>query len=205
MKITILDDYQDVVRSLDCFSLIAEYDVTINHDHFTDEAALASKIKETQVLVLNRTRTRITRSLLEQLPDLKLISQTGKLAGQVDVEACEEQEVQIAEGRGNPVATAELTWSLILNGLRLVPQAIQAMKEGKWQKNLGDRVLGKTIGIWGYGKVGSRIGQYAKAFGANVLVWGSENAKNKAVKDGFDAATTKQEFFQESDVISLHL
>ena len=205
MKITILDDYQAVIQSLDCFSLLAGYDVNVVHEHFTDEVALAETIHGTQILVLNRTRTKVTRTLLEQLPDLKLISQTGKLAGHVDLEACKEHGVQIAEGRGNPVATAELTWSLILNGLRLLPQAIEGMKAGQWQSNLGDRVFEKTIGIWGYGKIGKRIAQYAKVFGAKVIVWGSENSRSQALSDGFGAAATKEEFFQTSDVITMHL
>ena len=205
MKITILDDYQAVIQSLDCFLLLAGYDVNVVHEHFTDEVALAETIHGTQILVLNRTRTKVTRTLIEQLPDLKLISQTGKLAGHVDLEACKEHGVQIAEGRGNPVATAELTWSLILNGLRLLPQAIEEMKAGQWQSNLGDRVFEKTIGIWGYGKIGKRIAQYAKVFGAKVIVWGSENSRSQALSDGFGAAATKEEFFQTSDVITMHL
>lgn len=205
MKITILDDYQAVIQSLDCFLLLAGYDVNVVHEHFTDEVALAETIHGTQILVLNRTRTKVTRTLIEQLPDLKLISQTGKLAGHIDLEACKEHGVQIAEGRGNPVATAELTWSLILNGLRLLPQAIEGMKAGQWQSNLGDRVFEKTIGIWGYGKIGKRIAQYAKVFGAKVIVWGSENSRSQALSDGFGAAATKEEFFQTSDVITMHL
>lgn len=205
MKITILDDYQAVIQSLDCFLLLAGYDVNVVHEHFTDEVALAETIHGTQILVLNRTRTKVTRTLIEQLPDLKLISQTGKLAGHVDLEACKEHGVQIAEGRGNPVATAELTWSLILNGLRLLPQAIEGMKAGQWQSNLGDRVFEKTIGIWGYGKIGKRIAQYAKVFGAKVIVWGSENSRSQALSDGFGGAATKEEFFQTSDVITMHL
>jgi len=205
MKITILDDYQAVIQSLDCFSLLAGYDINVVHEHFKDEVALAKKIHGTQILVLNRTRTKVTRTLVEQLPDLKLISQTGKLAGHVDLEACKEHGVQIAEGRGNPVATAELTWSLILNGLRLLPQAIERMKAGQWQSNLGDCVFEKTIGIWGYGKIGKRIAQYAKVFDAKVIVWGSENSRSQALVDGFGAAATKEEFFQTSDVITMHL
>lgn len=205
MKITILDDYQDVIQSLDCFSLLAGYDVNVIHKHFTDEVALAETMHGTQILILNRTRTKVTRTLIEHLPDLKLISQTGKLAGHVDLEACNEHGVQIAEGRGNPVATAELTWSLILNGLCLLPQAIEGMKAGQWQSNLGDRVFEKTIGIWGYGKIGKRIAQYAKVFGAKVIVWGSENSRSQALADGFNAAATKRQFFQTSDVITMHL
>lgn len=205
MKITILDDYQNVIRSLDCFQLLNGNEIQIVNRSISDEYELAREIKETEILVLNRTRTRVTEKLITQLPQLKLISQTGKLAGHVDLDACKENNVLVAEGRGNPIATAELTWSLILNGLRLLPQAINGMKQGQWQINLGDRVHGKTIGIWGYGKIGKRIAQYAKAFGAQVLVWGSESSRMNALNDGFQAATSKEDFFTVVDVLSLHL
>lgn len=205
MKITILDDYQNVIESLNCFQLLDGNEIQIVNRSISNEDELAREIKGTEILVLNRTRTRVTRKLITQLPQLKLISQTGKLAGHVDLDACKENNVMIAEGKGNPIATAELTWSLILNGLRLLPQAIDGMKQGKWQTNLGDRVHGKTIGIWGYGKIGKRIAQYAKAFGAKVLVWGSESSLKNAQDDGFEAATSKKDFFTQVDVLSLHL
>ena len=205
MKITILDDYQNVIESLHCFQLLNGNEIQIVYRSISNEDELASEIKGTEILVLNRTRTRITRKLIEQLPQLKLISQTGKLAGHVDLDACRENNVSIAEGRGNPIATAELTWGLILNGMRLLPQAIEGMKQGQWQTNLGDRVHGKTIGIWGYGKIGKRIAQYAKAFGAQVLVWGSESSIKSAQDDGFQVATSKDDFFTLVDVLTLHL
>ena len=205
MKIAILDDYQNVIKSLSCFKLLKDHEVHIIHEHIHKEEALASKIKQTEILVLNRTRTRVTRSLIEQLPKLKLISQTGKLAGHVDLDACKEHNISIAEGKGNPIATAELTWSMILNGMRLIPQSIEAMKQGHWQTNLGDRIFGKTIGIWGYGKIGKRVAQYAKAFGAQVIVWGSEQSRKLAREDGFQSAPSKKVFFSVADVVSLHL
>lgn len=205
MTIAILDDYQDVIRHLACFQLLAPYSTLVIHEAIADEALLASKIDQAEILVLNRTRTSITSSLLDRLPKLKLISQTGKLAGHVDVAACEKRGIEIAEGRGNPISTAELTWTLILNGLRKIPQAIEAMSEGRWQTNIGDRVYGKKIGIWGYGKIGKRIAQYAHVFGAEVCVWGSENSRIQAQNDGFEAAVSKQKFFESIDVLSLHL
>jgi len=151
------------------------------------------------------SRTTIGEELLQLLPNLKVISQTGKNAGHIDVEACKKYGVTILEGKGNPIATAELTWALIMNGLRKIPQAVSGMKEGKWQTNFGRRVFGKTIGIWGYGRIGKMIANYAQAFGAEILVWGSENSCNQAREDGHSVASNKESFFASCDVISLHL
>lgn len=205
MTIAIPDDYQHCIRKLDCFQLLKEHTVLTFHEHETNEAILAEWFKDADVIVLTRTRTKITASLLAQLPNLKLISQTGKNAGHIDVAACTQYGVAVAEGRGNPIATAELAWSLIMNGLRQLPQAIQGMKEGKWQINIGRRVYGKTIGIWSYGKIGKRVANYAKAFGAEVLIWGGPTSTQQAKKDGFQVANSKEDFLQKCDVISIHI
>jgi len=175
------------------------------HKYETNEKVLAEWFKEAEVIVLTRTRTKITASLLAQLPKLKLISQTGKNAGHIDIEACTKYGVAVAEGRGNPIATAELTWALIMNGLRQLPQAIEGMKKGQWQINIGSRVHGKTIGIWSYGKIGKRIAHYAKAFGAEILIWGREKSTQAAKKDGFEIAHSKAAFFKRADVVSIHI
>lgn len=205
MTIAIPDDYQHCIRSLNCFQLLKDYTVLTFHEYQTEEAILIKWFKEADAIVLTRTRTKITASLLAQLPKLKLISQTGKNAGHIDVVACTKYGVTVVEGKGNPIATAELAWALIMNGLRLLPQAIQQMKEGQWQVNIGRRVYGKTIGIWSYGKIGKRVAQYAKAFGANVLIWGGKDSTEQAQKDGFTIAHSKTVFFQTCDVISLHI
>ena len=205
MRIAIPDDYQNVIRTLDCFALLKGHEVTTVNAYISDPIALAAALNDPEILVLTRTRTAVNAPLLALLPNLKLISQTGKNAGHIDVAACSKHGVAVAEGRGNPIATAELTWTLIMNGLRQLPQAIQGMQAGKWQINLGRRVFGKRIGIWGYGKIGRRIAQYAKVFGAEVMIWGSENAKANALNDGFLAATSKEEFFSTCDVVTLHL
>ncbi|MEL6674123.1 MAG: D-2-hydroxyacid dehydrogenase family protein [Bacteroidota bacterium] len=205
MRIAIPDDYQKVMQHLDCFSLLKGQQVTVVHQYQPDPALLAPLLKDPEALVLTRTRTPIGEELLTLLPNLKLISQTGKNARHIDVAACTRHGVAVAEGRGNPIATAELTWALIMNGLRLIPQAIEGMKKGNWQTNLGRRVYGKRIGIWGYGKIGQRIARYAQAFEAEVLVWGSETSRQKARADGFQAASNQAEFFQTADVVSLHL
>ena len=205
MRISIPDDYQHAIKTLHCFKMLGGHDVTILHDHITNEKELAEKLNNPDILVLIRTRTKITEHLLSLLPNLKLISQTGKNAGHIDISACNKYGVAVAEGRGNPIATAELTWALIMNGLRKIPQAIEGMKAGNWQINMGRRIYGKKIGIWGYGKIGKRIAQYAKAFGAEAMVWGREASRALAKADGFKAARNKKEFFSSCDVISLHL
>lgn len=205
MTIAIPDDYQKAIQTLECFELLKNYEVLLFHDYVNDENELAKRFQKADAIVLTRTRTKITASLLAKLPNLKLISQTGKNAGHIDEAACKKYGVTIAEGKGNPIATAELTWNLILNGMRQTPQAIEGMKAGNWQTNIGRRIFGKTIGIWGYGKIGKRIAQYAKAFGADVMIWGSENSRQLAKEDGFIAAPSKALFFQNADIITLHL
>lgn len=205
MRITILDDYQDAVRKLDCFKILDGHDVQILKQSYSDPALLAEKLSDTEALVLIRERTRITEDLLAQLPKLKLISQTGKISNHLDLAVCSRFHVAVAESMGSPIAPAELTWLLIMNALRGLPKALSDMDKGLWQTNIGDCVAGKTIGIWSYGKIGKRIAQYAKAFGAQVIVWGSENSREEAVRDGFLAAASKSDFFHFSDVVTLHL
>lgn len=205
MKIAILDDYQNVVHSLNCFKRLAGRDVTILHHTEKDIDRLSNQLKDIDIIVLTRERTQINAKLLAKLPKLKLISQTGKISNHLDLSACTQYKVAVSEGIGSAIAPAELTWVLLMNVIRKIPQAIEGMKNGEWQVNIGSTVHGKTIGIWGYGKIGKRIAQYAKAFGAKVVVWGSTTSRANAVDDGFEAATTKEAFFATADIISLHL
>ncbi|PZX92233.1 D-2-hydroxyacid dehydrogenase family protein [Flavobacterium aquariorum] len=205
MKITVLDDYQNAIKDLNCFNLLKDQDVQILHITEKDPQKLSELLKDTEILVLTRERTEITRELLDLLPNLKLISQTGKISNHLNLRECTNHKVAIAEGIGSPIAPSELTWTLLMNTVRQIPQAIEAMKMGKWQTNIGAAVHGKTIGIWGYGKIGQKIGQYANVFGAKVLVWGSENSRNKAVEDGFEKANSKEHFFETANIITLHL
>ena len=205
MKITILDDYQHAIEQLDCYQMLKELDVRIIHHTEKDIRKLATSLMDTDILVLTRERTAIDEKLLSLLPNLKLISQTGKISNHLDLEACTKHHVLVAEGVGSPIAPAELTWALLMNTVRQIPQAIEGMKNGKWQTNIGSTVHGKTIGIWGYGKIGQRIAQYAKVFGAQVVVWGSETSRQKAIYDGFESAVTKEDFFRSVDILTLHL
>lgn len=205
MKITILDDYQYAIEKLKCFELLKGQHVEILHETEKDPSRLASLISASEILILIRERTEITESLLSKLPNLKLISQTGKISNHLDLQACTKHNVAVAEGIGSPIAPAELTWALLMNTIRQIPKAIEAMKLGKWQTNMGTTIYGKILGIWGYGKIGQKIAQYGKAFGAKILVWGSENSRRKALEDGFEQAITKEIFFETADIVTLHL
>jgi D-3-phosphoglycerate dehydrogenase / 2-oxoglutarate reductase len=205
MKITILDDYQNIIKGLKCFALLKNQNVQILNKTEKDVKALAQRLHDTNILVLTRERTEINSALLSLLPNLKLISQTGKISNHLNLSECTKYKVAVAEGIGSPIAPAELAWALLMNTVRQIPQAIEGLKNGRWQINIGSTIHGKTIGIWGYGKIGQKIAQYAKVFGAKVLVWGSEPSREKAVDDGFEKADTQETFFKTSDIITLHL
>ncbi|WP_439859980.1 D-2-hydroxyacid dehydrogenase family protein [Pseudomonas sp. MBLB4136] len=205
MHIAIPDDYQHVIRSLDCFSRLEGHRVSLFHDAQSDLEVLAQRFADADALVLTRERTRIDADLLARLPRLKLISQTGKVGPHVDLEACTARGVAVMEGRGSPIAPAELTWALILNARRQLLPAIQGLYAGHWQTNLGERLYGQTLGIWGYGRIGQRLARYAQAFEMSVVVWGSQASRDAAVRDGHRAADSRQAFFAEVDVLSLHL
>jgi D-3-phosphoglycerate dehydrogenase len=209
VKIAVLDDYQDVVRKLDCFKILSNYDVSVFNETYPDSDELASKLAAFEVLVLIRERTKITEELLSKLPNLKLISQTGKISNHLDLRLCSKHGVSVAEGVGSPVAPSELCWALIMAASRNIPEYVSNLSSSQWQRSgdlgLGRTLNGLTLGVWGYGKIGQRIAQYAKAFGMNVLVWGRESSRRLAQEHGFCAAFSKAEFFNTSDVVSLHL
>ncbi|SLM64159.1 MULTISPECIES: GNAT family N-acetyltransferase [Dickeya] len=217
MHIAILDDYQDAVRHLDCFSLLNAHHVTILNQTFTDEEQLAARLQDADALVLIRERTHITDTLLARLPRVKLISQTGKISQHIDVAACQRRGVTLAEGRGSPVAPAELCWALIMAASRHLPQYHHALQcphtrceaERGWQQSglptLGRTLEGLTLGIWGFGNIGQRIARYGAAFGMQILIWGSEASRVRAQTMGYEAAASKAAFFARADVLSLHL
>lgn len=213
MKIAILDDYQDAVRQLACFDMLQEHEVKIFNSSAVGIGQLAIRLAPFEVLVLIRERTILSAPLLKKLPNLKLISQTGKVAGHIAIAAATECGISIAEGIGDPTAPAELTWSLIMAASRKIIPYSTNLKDGLWQmssihpeKNQLGRVLkGRKLGIWGYGKIGKMIAGYAKAFGMQIIIWGSETSRLQAIQDGYQAASTKEEFFSSNDVISMHL
>lgn len=206
MKITVIDDYQNAFKTLKCFPKLSGHQVVVYTDPATDFEIIAERLKDADVVVLTQQRTAFPRSLIEKLPHLKLIGQTGRGATHVDLEACTEKGIIVsAGGAGNPSATAELTWGLILGALRHLPYEVRRMKEGHWQSTLGIGVKGKTLGIYAYGKIGSTVAAVGKAFGARVLCWGREGSTGRAKTAGFEVAKSRENFFAESDILSLHL
>jgi D-3-phosphoglycerate dehydrogenase len=205
MHIVIPDDYQQVIRSLACFNLLEGHRVSLYHDIQHDPDVLAERFADADALVLTRERTRLDAALLARLPRLKVISQTGKAGPHLDLAACARQGIAVLEGRGSPIAAAELTWALLLMARRKLRPAMNALYAGQWQVNLGQRLCGQTLGIWGYGKIGQRLARYAQAFEMPVLVWGSETSRRAAEADGHRAALSREAFFSEADIISLHL
>ena len=213
MKIAILDDYQDAVRGLECFRMLDGHDVKVFTNSTRGLGQLAIRLAPFDALVLIRERTAFPRPLLAKLPNLKLLSQTGKVAGHIDVAAATEHGVAIAEGVGSPVAPAELTWTLIMAASRKIVPYANNLKDGLWQtasinpelNGLGRVLKGRTLGIWGYGKIGHMVANYAKAFGMQVMVWGSDKSRDAAVADGFTAAPSREAFFEQADVVTVHL
>ncbi len=217
MNIVILDDYQDAVRKLDCASKLEAYPAKVYTNTIKGLGQLSVRLKDADILVLIRERTALNRALIEKLPRLKLIAQTGRVGSHIDLEACTERGIAVAEGVGSPVAPAELTWALIMSAARRLPQYIGNLKHGAWQQaglkaasmppnfGLGTVLRGKTLGVWGYGRIGQLVAGYGKAFGMQVMVWGSEASRDRAVADGHAAAPSREAFFSESDVLTLHL
>ena len=217
MNIVILDDYQDAVRKLKCATRLDAFPAKVFTNTVKGIGQLSVRLKDADVIVLIRERTQISRQLVEKLPRLKLISQTGRIGSHIDVAACTERGIAVAEGSGSPVAAAELTWALIMAAMRRLPQYIGNLKHGAWQQaglksasmppnfSLGTVLRGRTLGIWGYGKIGQIVAGYGKAFGMHVMIWGSEASRAKAAGDGFVPAATREAFFEQADVLSLHL
>ena len=210
MNIVILDDYQDAVRKLHCAARLDAYSAKVYTNTVKGLGQLSVRLKDADVIVLVRERTHISRQLIEKLPRLKLIAQTGKVGSHIDVGACTERGIAVAEGVGSPVAPAELTWALTLAAMRRLPQYISNLKHGAWQQSglkaagmppnfgIGSVLRGKTLGIWGYGRIGQIVAGYGKAFGMNVRIWGREASRIQALTDGYQVATTCEEFLHSA-------
>jgi D-3-phosphoglycerate dehydrogenase len=217
MNVIILDDYQDAVRKLPCAALMEPLHAKVFTNTVKGIGQLSVRLRDAEVLVPIRERTHFPRQLLEKLPKLRLISQTGKVGAHIDVEACTKLGIAVAEGVGSPVAPAELTWALIMAAMRRLPQYIGNLKHGAWQQSglkaasmpanfgVGMVLRGKTLGIWGYGKIGQLLAGYGRAFGMKVVIWGREASRLKAAADGFEVAQSREAFFADCDVISVHL
>ena len=217
MNIIILDDYQDAVRKLQCADRPELQNAKVFTNTVKGIGQLAVRLKDAEILVLVRERTHFPKALLEKLPRLKLIAQTGRVGPHIDVETCTRLGIAVAEGVGSPVAPAELAWSLIMASMRRLPQYIGNLKHGAWQQSglkagsmppnfgLGLTLSGRTLGLWGYGRIGRLVAGYGRAFGMKVQVWGSEAWRERAVADGLEAAASREDFFADADVLSLHL
>lgn len=217
MNIVILDDYQDAVRKLACAAKLDTYQARVYTNTVKGLGQLTLRLKDADVLVLNRERTHLTRALLDKLPKLKLVAQTGHVGAHIDVAACTERGIAVAEGAGLPVAPAELTWALVMAAAKRLPHYISHLKHGAWQQSglktssmppnfcMGTALKGRTLGIWGYGRIGRLVAGYGRAFGMRVLVWGRDASRERAALDGFEAADSRENLYEESDFLSLHL
>lgn len=205
MNITILDDYQDAVRGLSCFAKLAGHSVTVHRDSVSDADALVARLAEADAVVLIRERTRIPATVIARLPKLKILSQTGGAGKHIDVEACTRAGIVVCAGTGAPDAPAELTWGLILASVRSIALEDRRLREGRWQTTLGRTLKGMTLGIYGYGKIGSLVAGYGKAFGMKVIAYGREASAKRAHAEGVKMAASRAELFSGADVLSVHL
>ena len=207
MNVTILDDYHDTLRTLACFAKLANHKITIWNDHVQDIDVLAERLKETEALVLIRERTKIRGPLLERLPRLRLISQRS-VWPHIDIDACSRLGIVVSsDARGDTpsYATAELTWGLILSAVRQIPQQAAALKAGRWQIGVGTTLRGKTLGLYGWGRIAHAVADYGRAFGMNVMVWAREASRERARQEGFAVSANKAALFEQSDMLSLHM
>jgi D-3-phosphoglycerate dehydrogenase len=205
MHIVISDDYQDSIRQLSCFEKTKNHTVKIYNDTVTGVDALAERFKDAEAIVLIRERTVVDKALLDRLPKLKVISQTGKMASHVDLEACKAKGIMVMDGRGSGAATAELNMLLILAALRKFVDEVNRLKGGLWQGFVGSQLSGKVLGVYGFGRIGKQVCELGKAFGAKPLVWGRDSSLEKAKRAGYDVASTKEEFFRNCDIVCLQL
>jgi D-3-phosphoglycerate dehydrogenase len=206
MKIAVLDDYQDVFRTLACSARLQGHDVVVHHDSMKNTARLAERLKDAEAVILLQQRTPFPREVAQKLERLRLISQTGRNAGHIDVAACTERGILVCVGGVSPPnATAELTWGLILSALRHIPEEVRRLKAGAWQGTVGTMVAGKTLGVYAYGRIGSVVARAGRAFEMRVVCWGREGSTARARADGFEVAASREAFFESADVLSLHL
>lgn len=206
MKIAVLDDYQDAFRTLGCFPRLEGHEVVIYNDTEKDVARLAERLKEAEAVLLTQQRSAFPRPLIERLPKLRLVSQTGRNTSHIDIEACTERGIVVsAGGHGDPRPTAELTWALVLAALRHLPYEVERLKRGCWQSTLGATVHGKTLGVYAFGRIGSLVAGFGRCFGARVICWGRAGSTARARAAGFEVAASREAFFAEADILSLHL
>ncbi|SMC30207.1 D-2-hydroxyacid dehydrogenase family protein [Polynucleobacter kasalickyi] len=205
MKIIIPEDYQDCVRHLHCFSMLKDHEVVILNQPLKNLEERVAALSSADALVLIRERTRMTKELIERLPNLKLISQVGKANAHIDLAACKAAGIAIGEGEGSGAATAELTIALILAAKRNIVSEVNRLQSGQWQGSIGEQIRGKTVGILGLGKIGTQVAKILDAFGAHILVWGREGSLQQAATLGYESAKSREEFFSRSDILTVHI
>jgi len=206
MKVAILDDYQDVFRTLKCYPRLKGHEVAVYHDSEKEPAKLAQRLNGADAVVFLQQRTPFPRAAAEKVTTLKLISQTGRNVGHIDLEACTAKGIVVCgSGGGLPNHTAELTWGLIFSALRHIPEEVQQLKAGRWQTTVGTMVAGRTLGVYAYGRIGSIVARAGRAFDMKVICWGREGSTAKARTDGFEVAASREAFFENSDIVSLHI
>jgi D-3-phosphoglycerate dehydrogenase len=206
MKIAVLDDYQDAFRTLKCAGKLKGHDVTAYRDTVKDPVKLAERLNGAEAVIMLQGRTAFPRAVAEKVTTLKLISQTGRNVNHIDVAACTEKGIVVCgSGAGLPNHTAELTWGLIFSALRHIPQEVQRFKAGQWQTTLGTTVVGKTLGVYAYGRIGKIVATVGRAFGMRVICWGREGSTAQARADGFEIAASREAFFEGADIVSLHI
>lgn len=206
MRIAIIDDYSRAFANLRCAAKLEGHRLDIFHDAPRDADELAARLAEAEAVLLTQQRTALPRAILERLPRLRLISQTGRNVDHIDIAACRALGITVCAGGGGGVeATAELTWALILAALRHIPEEVQRLRDGQWQGSLGTGVSGRVLGLYGLGRIGGRVARVGKAFGMRILCWGREGTRERAAAAGYAVADSRERFFAESDVLSLHI
>ena len=205
MKIAVLDDYQNATPGLRAWAQLAGHEVAVFNDTLKDQDALVERLREFEALALIRERTRFPAALLERLPKLRALSQTGKAGPHIDIAACTRLGIAVLEGTGNPYATSELTWGLVLAAMRRIPQEVENLKRGGWQSSVGLGLRGRTLGVYGFGKIGAVVAGYGRAFGMKVQVFGREGSRARAEAEGYVYVASREQFFETSDVLALHV
>jgi D-3-phosphoglycerate dehydrogenase len=210
MKIAVIHDYADVFRATRAFSRLKDHEVRVFTDAYTDPARVVEQASGCDALILTQQRVPVTRAIVEKLPQLKLISQTGRNVSHVDVAACTEHGIVVSAGGGSGAGTpysttAELAWGLIIASLRHIPYEVERLKQGHWHSTVGTRLFGATLGIYAFGHIGAAVARVGKAFGMNVVCWGREGSTARAKAEGFEVAPNRESFFENADIVSLHL
>jgi D-3-phosphoglycerate dehydrogenase len=206
MRVAVLDDYTDSLRSLPCFSLLDGHDVTVHTDHAQGDD-LVARLEGVEAVCLFRERTALDAPLLDQLAALRLVSLRSAYP-HVDVDACTRHGITVCSNLhadAPSYAAAELTWGLVLAASRRIPSQATSLREGRWQTELGRTLRGATLGVLGYGRIGAAVASYGRAFGMHVLAFGGEGSAARAARDGVEVSPSQAALFERSDVLTVHV